>query len=160
MKKHIALLLAIMLLLAVLAGCGSDNVSDAKELNLEEVYQSIIDAQENPDDIVLFPESSEEMIESFYAGISDIELKQEVLYMHPVTGAPWEIMLVEVADSGDVDTVKDIFNARIALGSDDEFYPDNAEGWKNNAQVQSDGNYVAMIVLPEECTIPENVFAQ
>lgn len=159
MKRFITVLLVLMLMLTVLTACGKDNAS-AKELDLEEVYQSIIDAQENTDDIALWPEASSEIIDSFYPGLSSVELKQQVLYMHPVTGAPCEIFLVEVANSDDVNTVRDIFNARIELGSDDEFYPDNAAGWKNNAQVQTDGNYVAMVVLPDGCTVPENVFAQ
>lgn len=159
MKKFITLLLALMLMLTALTACGKDNAA-AKQLNLEDVYQSIIDAQESTDDIALWPEESAEIIESFYPGLSSVELKQQVLYMHPVTGAPCEIMLVEVANSDDVQTVKDIFNARIELGSNDEFYPDNAAGWINNAVTQSEGNYVAMIVLPDSCTVPENVFAQ
>ena len=158
MKRTITILLTLILMLSVLSGCGSEK-DTAKELDLEAVYQSIIDAQENADEIALLPEDNADIIESFYAGLGAIELKQQLLYMHPVTGAPCEIMLVEVADESDVQAVKDIFAARIALGSDDDFYPDNAAGWINNAQIQSSGSYVAMLVLPDGCTIPENVFA-
>lgn len=161
MKRFITILLVLMLMLTALTACGGkDDACPVKELDLEEVYQSILDAQgDAAEDIAMLPESSPEIIESFYAGLGDIELKQEVLYMHPVTGAPTEVMLVEVANADDVQAVADIFNARIKLGADDEFYPDNAAGWQNNAQVQTDGNFVAMIVLPDEFTIPENVFA-
>ena len=158
MKRTITILLTLILMLSALSGCGSEK-DTAKELDLEAVYQSIIDAQENADEIALLPEDNADIIESFYAGLGAIELKQQLLYMHPVTGAPCEIMLVEVADESDVQAVKDIFNARIELGSDDDFYPDNAAGWINNAQIQSSGSYVAMLVLPDGCTIPENVFA-
>lgn len=160
MKRFITGLLVLMLAVTALAGCGNDNAVAVKELDLEAIYQSILDAQgDAAEEIAMLPESSSEIIESFYAGIGDIELNQEVLYMHPVTGAPTEVMLVEVANADDVQAVVDIFNARIEMGANDEFYPDNAAGWQNNAQVQTDGNFVAMIVLPDEFTIPENVFA-
>lgn len=160
MKRFITGLLVLMLAVTALAGCGNDNAVAVKELDLEAIYQSILDAQgDAAEEIAMLPESSPEIIESFYAGIGDIELNQEVLYMHPVTGAPTEVMLVEVANADDVQAVVDIFNARIEMGANDEFYPDNAAGWQNNAQVQTDGNFVAMIVLPDEFTIPENVFA-
>ena len=158
MKRTITILLTLILMLSVLSGCGSEK-DTAKELDLEAVYQSIIDAQENADEIALLPEDNADIIESFYAGLGAIELNQQLLYMHPVTGAPCEIMLVEVANADDVQAVKDIFAARIEFGSDDEFYPDNAAGWINNAVIQSEDNYVAMIVLPDSCTVPENVFA-
>ncbi|MBR5489939.1 MAG: hypothetical protein IKV79_01575, partial [Oscillospiraceae bacterium] len=58
-----------------------------------------------------------------------------------------------------VDAVADIFQARIDLGSDNDTYPESAEGWMKYAQVQKSGNFVCMIVLPEGYTIPENVFA-
>ncbi len=160
MKRFITVLLVLMLAVTALSGCGNDNAATVKELDLEAVYQSILDAQgDAAEEIAMLPESSPEIIESFYAGLGDIELNQEVLYMHPVTGAPTEVMLVEVANADDVQAVVDIFNARIEMGANDEFYPDNAAGWQNNAQVQTEGNFVAMIVLPDEFTIPENVFA-
>ena len=106
----------------------------------------------------MLPEETPDIIGYYYGGLNDIELKQQVLYMHPVTGAPTEVMLVEVANADDVKAVEDIFNARIAIGAADDFIPENAEGWKNNAQVQTSGNYVALICMPDCCTFPDNVF--
>ena len=67
-----------------------------------------------------------------------------------------EIALVEVENSGDVQAVKDIFQARIDYQVGDEnnpggaWYPDTIEGWKNNSRIVSNGNYV-MLVVCEDC---------
>ena len=66
---------------------------------------------------------------------------------------------MEVTNKSDVDAVKEIFQARIDRGALDTTYPENAEPWATRAQVQVEGRYVCMIVLPEGYIIPENVFA-
>ena len=106
----------------------------------------------------MFSESNPDVINEFYEGISDIELKQQLLYIHPITGFACEIMLVEVANEADVEKAVSIFESRIALGSDDSCYAETAALWKSNAQVQSYGNYVCLIALPEGYEIPANVF--
>lgn len=155
MKRYLAVLLMLMLMLTALTACGKSSES----LDLEAVYQALLDVQDAPEEeYVMLPEDTPEIIGYYYGGLSNIELKQQVLYMHPVTGAPTEVMLVEVANSEDVETVEDIFNARIAIGAADDFIPENAEGWENNAQVQTSGNYVALICMADCCTIPDNIF--
>ena len=106
-----------------------------------------------------FEEYNPGLIASFYPGLENISLNQQVFYMPPIATYPCEIVLVEVADSADVQTVADIFQARIDLGSDNTNYPENAAGWKLYAQVQQSGNFVCMIVLPASNVVPENVFA-
>ena len=158
MKKIIAVVLALVMLAAVITGCAKKE-QVPENLDLNAVYQSILDAQgDKLGDLVLFEETNPDLIKSFYDGLETVELKQQVLYMHPVTGAPTEICLVETTNADDAKKVADIFTARIALGASDEGYPENAVIWKNNAVVQTAGNYVAMIVLGEGFTIPENVF--
>ena len=78
--------------------------------------------------------------------------------MPPIATHPCEIVLVEVKDAANVQAVVDIFQARIDLGADNTTYPESAAGWQLYARVQSSGNFVCMIVLPEGYVIPENVF--
>ena len=78
--------------------------------------------------------------------------------MPPIATHPCEIVLVEVKNDADVQTVAEIFQARIDMGSDNTNYPESAAGWKLYAQVQTSGNFVCMIVLPEGHVIPDNVF--
>ena len=145
-----------MLMLTALTACGNKSES----LDLNDVYQNILDAQTCPEEeYVMLPEESEDCIGYYYAGLSDIELKQQVLYMHPVTGAPTEVMLVEVANPDDVQAVEEIFQTRIDLGIADDFIPENSQGWQNGSEIQNYGNYVALICMADCCTIPEDVFA-
>ena len=156
--KRIGIILSALSLLAGLTACGGDS---SKSYDLQEVYQEILAAQpENTDDLsgVMFETTDQDAIEEVYPGLGAIKLKQEVCYQHAVTGF-CEIMLVEVADSKDVQSVVDIFNQRIDTASDDSFYPETAQLWAQNAQVQTEGNYVAMVALPDGYTVPEKIFS-
>lgn len=163
MKKLFAVLLTLTFVLT-LAACGKKEeaapAGPEPGTPLSTFYQGILDAQpEDAEELMLFEESNPDLIGSFYIGLADVELSQQTLYMHPIAATPCEIMLAEVKNADDVQAVADIFQARIDMGADDAFYPENAEGWANNAHVQVSGNFVCMIVLPEVYTIPENVFA-
>lgn len=159
MKKILALMLVIVMLFAA-AGCGQEDEEGPEAgTALSTFYDAVIAVQpEEAEELILFEESDPGLIESFYPGLAEIQLNQQAFYMPPVATAPCEIVLVEVADSGDVQSVKDIFRARIDKGASDTTYPESALGWQSLAQVQSSGNFVCMIVLPEGNVIPENVF--
>jgi hypothetical protein len=160
MKKVLALLL-ICAMTVSLFGCGSEQIdAPAPGTALSTFYQAVIDAQPaDAEELILFEEYNLDLIASFYPGLEKINLSQQAFYMPPIATHPCEIVLVEVANSEDVQAVVDIFQARIDLGSDNTNYPESADGWKNYAQVQQSGNFVCMIVLPGSNVIPENVFA-
>lgn len=157
-KKLFAALLTLTTLLSFF-GC-SKKEEETKEFHLEEVYQSILDLQADTgmEELIMFPETSEEYLEQLYPGFSSIERKQTVAYLAPVTGFATEIVLVEVSKKDDVSAMKDIFQARITANASDTTYPETAIHWANHGQVHTYGNYVCMIVLPEGYQIPENVF--
>ena len=158
--KKIMILLSVLLLLFSLCGCGSGNDVPKPGTALDTFYQAILDAQpEDAEELILFEESDPGLIASFYPGLDSIELNQKAYYMPPIATYPCEIVLVEVKNEKDVQTVVDIFQARIDMGADDTTYPESAAGWKLYAQVQKSGNFVCMIVLPEGYVILENVFA-
>lgn len=159
MKRMISVMLSAFILAAILCACGGE-VEEEKTFVLEDVYQGILDAQsEESEALVMFPEADPSVVDSIYPGLAEIELTQQALYFPPIFGFASEIMLVEVTNKSDVDTVKEIFQARIDRGASDTTYPENAEPWATRAQVQAEGRYVCMIVLPEGYVIPENVFA-
>lgn len=159
MKRILFFVLAAALCIS-LVGCAKTGSDIPQDLDLQQVYQTILDAQKETEqeELVLLEETSDDLIENYYVGLKGIELKQRVLYMAPITGFACEVMLVEVADSKDVQAVEDIFNARINLGGSDEFYAETSALWKANAKVQTLGNYVAMVVFPDGYVIPDNVF--
>lgn len=154
-----AVIFALLLCLSLLAGCGGSD--DKKNYDLQQVYQDILAQQaETAEDIagVMFETTDAEIIEEVYPGLGSIELKQEVYYQHAVTGF-CEIMLVEAADEKDVQAIKDIFYHRIDVAADDSFYPETAQLWAENAEVQSEGSYVALIALPDGYMVPETIFS-
>ena len=187
MKKIAVLTLALILALGCLAGCSKDPAANeskapdastaapaestaapaestaapaAVSLNLEEVYNNLISGC--AEDVVLLPAADEEL-DSFYPGLNDIEFKQKVAYMAPVTGAAFEVIMVEVANPDDVDKVQGIFEARIKEGAEGDYCDPTQNGyWLNEAKVHVLGNYVGMIVLAKDVTgitVPDNVFA-
>ena len=156
--------IAICLLMACMTifmfGCGEKQNTDGKTYDLQQVYQDLMNAQPaDAEDLsgVMFETTDQDAIEEVYPGLSAIKLKQEVCYQHAVTGF-CEIMLVEAADSKDVQRIVDIFNQRIDTAADDSFYPETAQIWAQNAQVQSEGNYVALVALPDGYTVPDKIF--
>ena len=158
MKRIVALLL-VFLLLASFSGCSEKEDGPAPGTALSTFYQVVLDAQPaDAEELILFEEYNPDLIACFYPGLEQIELEQQVLYMHPIATHPCEIFLVEAKNSEDAQAVAEIFQARIELGSDNTTYPESAAGWQRYAQVQRSGNFVCMIVLPEGNVIPENVF--
>ncbi len=187
MKKIAVLTLALILALGCLAGCAKEPAANeskapdastaapaestaapaestaapaAVSLNLEEVYNNLISGC--AEDVVLLPAADEEL-DSFYPGLNDIEFKQKVAYMAPVTGAAFEVVMVEVANPDDVAKVQGIFEARIKEGAEGDYCDPTQNGyWLNEAKVHVLGNYVGMIVLAKDVTgitVPDNVFA-
>ena len=158
MKKILLLLLALTVSVAFF-GCGEKESGPAAGTPLSSFYDAVLAAQpEDAEPLIFFEESNPDLINSFYPGLEAIELNQQAFYMPPIATHPCEIVLVEVKDAENVQTVADIFKARIALGADNTTYPESAAGWQQYAQVQQSGNFVCMIVLPEGYIIPENVF--
>ena len=156
MKRLIAILLAAMLLLA---GCGAETTPTeppVESIDLEALYYqgvAVLD-QMGANAPVLFPETDVAYLDQFYPGLADIELKQLYAGVAPVTNAPFEIILVEVANEADVPTVLEIYQGRVDRESDDSAYPENAESWMNNCKITSRGCYVFLAVLMKPCEIP------
>ena len=164
MKRLLSILALCALALALTACGGGNNASSGGassaggEVSFDAVYQGILDAQENTDELIFFPEEGAVAIESLYPGLTALDPTRLQLYLPPVTGYACEILLVEVAE-GDVDAAKAILQDRIDSGAGDTGYPENAVLWQNNAQVQVQGNCLCLIALPDGYTIPENVLA-
>lgn len=111
-KRFLKLLLSRGLLIMLLNGCAKEIIVD--DLDLELTYQPLLnDQDENMEALVMIPETNTDYIDSIYEGLSSIELNQQIACFAPVTGWAAEVMLVEVTNEEDVETVVDIFEARI-----------------------------------------------
>lgn len=144
MKKLLCMVLCAMLVLSLVA-CGKPQ---AKEVDLAAVAAEEIAVIESSGE-VLFPEENPEVIESLYPGLTAVETKQLVVYLPPIIGFPCEIVMVEAAAEEDAEAICVILQNRINAAADDTTYPENAEGWKNRAEVYRNGSFVVMTALPE-----------
>lgn len=138
---------------------ASNEAAAADGADLQEVYDKIIAAQTSADDIIMFPDSTPEIIKGFYPGLDELDLKQMYLYMPPVTGNACEILLLEAADSQTADKAQAICSERVKRAAEDTTYPEVSDVWQRNAKVERSGNLICMIVLPDGCTIPDDVFS-
>ena len=92
-----------------------------------------------------------ETLDTFYAGLSTIATQQCLVQMAMISASGDEIALVEVENSGDVQAVKDIFQARIDYQVGDgtspggAWYPAPTEMWRNESRIVSNGNFVMLV---------------
>lgn len=97
-----------------------------------------------------------EVLDAFYPGLSDIAANQCAVYTAMISASVGEIALVEVQNAGDVQKVKDIFQARIdyQVGDDENpggaWYPQTIEGWKDGSRIVSNGNFVMLVATYEK----------
>ena len=145
MKKLMCLVLCAAMVIS-LAACGKSEPQ--KEVDLMAVAAEVVE-ELTEQGAMLIPEENPEYIEGVYPGLTAVETKQLVVYFPPVIGFACEIVMVEVASADDVETVRSILQARIDAAAGDTFYAENAEGWKNGAEIYVNGNFVVLCALPE-----------
>ena len=142
-KRILALVLALTAALA-LAACG-EKAAQAPDLNaFYEDYMASL--EEAP----MMMDVTDDVVETFYPGLSAIEFKQSVLVTAAISAVAYEIAMVECADSADVETVQGIFQTRIDAQVDGgAMYPATAEAWEG-AEILTSGNVVALIVAGQD----------
>ena len=92
----------------------------------------------------------QEMLDSFYPGLSAIPTRQMLVYQPMMGAVVCEIALIEVENAADVEAVKTLCQERIdAQVAGGAWYPESIEGWKNNSRIVTNGNYVMMIAYSE-----------
>ena len=123
------------------------------DVDLAAFYASLTEGEEWPVLMSLTEdETMAEMLDSYYPGLSELSTKQCGVYIAAISAAVGELALVEVENAEDVQTVEDIFQARIdyQVGDDSTpggaWYPETIEGWKTKSQIVSHGNYVMLAV--------------
>ena len=175
-KGILALSLSAALLLALLGACAGGGT---KEVDLTAFYQDLTEKyavcetpeQAYPDDMVnddsYFEPGTEmeqrqewlkeqrELLQQMaldnYPGLSGIAAEQCLVYTPMFSLSAAESVLIQVSDAADVDTVKDILQARVDAQVDGgAFYPMAVEAWQNNSRIVSNGSYV-MLIVSEDC---------
>ena len=96
-------------------------------------------------------EDAAAMLEMYYPGLKDIAAEQLHVYIPGMSFSAYEVVLMELTNSADVDAVKAILQARVdAQANGGAWYPEAIEGWVNNARIVSNGNYV-MLAVGADC---------
>lgn len=135
MKKLCVFCMALLML--AMTACGKDTSGGGQSVDLRAAYEAAI-AQVNEElgdnAPALLEETAVELLNGYYPGIADIQLKQSVFFLSP-TATSCEVAMVEVADSADAAKVRDIFQTRVDTMANDTMYPDEAAMWKNSATV-------------------------
>ena len=92
----------------------------------------------------------QEMVDAFYPGLSALGTKQLHIFMPAMSGVPYELVLVEAANAGDVEAVKAALQSRIDTEMSNHMnYPAVQENWANNSRIVSNGAYVLMAVAAD-----------
>lgn len=166
--KKILLAICVVVLTFALVGCKNEIVTNTTidevvefSTNLDDIYNAIIYEQpeDKRDELILFKETNEDLINSYYEGLADIELSEKNIYMHPV-GYACEITLVKANNIEDVEKIKNIFEARIQKGIETTMCDSASQAiWKTRAEIQVKDKYVCLIVLPDSYNIPKDVFS-
>lgn len=125
----------------------SDEVSD-DTVDLAKFYEDIMAAAGTAPAMM---EITSDLVDGLYPGLSDIELKQCVLYTPAIGAVAVEFAFVEVVNEDDVAAVESIFRTRIDTQIESgAFYPSTVEGWQKHASIVNDGNIVCLFVCAEK----------
>ena len=91
------------------------------------------------------------MVEMYYPGLTSIETNQLHVYIPGMSFSAYEIVLIELVNESDVETVKAMLQARIDMQAEGgAWYPEAIEGWVNNARIVTNGCYV-MLAVGTDC---------
>ena len=154
MKRFVTAILALTLCLG-LAACSSQTGAEAPDL---QAYYDDFIASLGEDNAPMMMEVTDDLVDSVYPGLSDYELKQKGLQTAAISAVAFEMALVEVSDSADVEAVKGIFQSRIdSQVEGGAMYPATIEAWQN-AEVLVQGNVVALIAAGEQQTAAVDAF--
>lgn len=148
MKRIFTIVLTCAMALTLLAGCGKKD--DAK-VDLASFSQTV---QSEHEFGFLETVTDNELIETIYPGLTDIETNQSIVNACMVTNNMGEFVLMEVKNSDDVDAAKTILQSRIdSMVEGGAVYPTATEMWKQNSAVVDKGNYVMMVVHEDKDNI-------
>ena len=163
MKKFLAVLLAMAMVLALVA-CGntaSQPTATPEPVDLAAFAEKYVSEQLMPPLLDTNEDMGKQILDTSYAGLSDLDLEQCLPYVSMMSINNTEMVLVQTKNADDVAKVKEIFQARIDnMLNGGTFYPETIEIWQNNAEIVEKGNYVALVVSTDKDAIVPNCSGQ
>ena len=134
------------------SGSSSSGGSSSQSVDLKSFADTVITDYELP----FMSEMDSTMLSNYLPGLSGLT-SQLVAYTCQMMPSPaGDLVLVQVKDSKDVDSVKAIFQDCIdyMVGDDGNpgaaWYPEPIRMWKEDSRIASNGNYV-MLVVSSDC---------
>lgn len=147
MKKVIALLLAVMML--VLAGCGGKDAASDVSMDVQSVYDSMV--SQMPEMLVM-----DEMMMLNFCGIEAEMCNQAVVAVCFDGLRADEIWLIEAKDADALEQLQTLANSRLERkGEESITYSPEQYEVVQKAEVITAGNYLAVIVSPDVQTLVE-----
>ena len=143
----------------------SNTAEDKETSNTEEVesaskFDAIVNklSEANEGNFPALMKLDAEAIEAFYPGLENIKIKEMAIYTPMISSVAFEPAMVEVADSADIETVKDVFQARIdSQVAGGAWYPATIEVWENSSKIVTVGNNV-MLIAWDSCDQAVDMF--
>ena len=127
--------------------------SSSASVDLQAFFDTINTDYEMP----FMMEMDSAALDSYFPGLSALSTQQLVAYQCALSPSPaGDVVLVQLTNSSDVNTVKELFQARIDYmtgadgGQPGAWYPGPTEMWLNSSRIVSNGSYV-MLVVNENC---------
>ena len=143
MKRIFTIALSLVLMLSM-AACGSQQEAP----DLAAYYNSFMESL--GDEAPMMMEMTDDLLDSFYPGLTDYELNQCVVKSAAISAVAFEMALVECANEDDVEAVQGILQSRLdSQVNGGAMYPATVEAWQNG-EIITNGNVVALIVAGED----------
>ena len=147
MKKTVSMLLAAVLLLGILAGCGGAKEEAREPVNadLTAFYEELTAEYEWVPEGMMDLTADKELMAAFFPGLDAVPVKQLIIKTPMMSAVVNEIALVECENEADAAKVAEILRERIKVQAEGgAWYPESMEAW-GKAEVLVQGPYVAMI---------------
>lgn len=94
--------------------------------------------------------AGDDSIAQHFSGLTSISAQQRLVYLCQEPKNDAELVLMEVANAGDVDAVKAILQARInTMTSGGAWFPESTQIWADSSRIVSNGSYIMMVVHPQ-----------
>lgn len=142
MKKTLSLVLAALLLLGALAGCGAQ---EEKAVDLTAFYEESLEKYEMGSMMAL----EGDFLESSYPGLSQIPTVQFIAQTAMISAVVNEIVLLQCETPEDAAQAAQILETRVSTQVEGgAWYPASIAAWEK-AEVITHGSYVALIAADQ-----------
>lgn len=108
---------------------------------------AVVDLTVDNSDFGISAEDGLAMLDMYFPGLTAVETNQLHVFYCPMSFSAFEVILVELTNEADVETVKTIMQERInAQINGGAWYQEAIDGWQNDSRIVTNGNYVMMAV--------------